>query len=493
MAIGDIGALIQQRDLMIENFGSAIVQVAGDVYAFVYSRGVLGNRVATVTITSAGAIAAVAIADWQYAALASAWWGGFLKIAPGVYASVYADAVNKGTLITFQINDDGTIPAVIFDTLTFEPGAAATILRGDNFLHVGGNIYALAYQIAVGANTMTRIATIDIDAAGNIGAALIATLDLLENTNHAMDLVHISGNIYAVADAGAGAVTSKVRTLTIDAAGNIGAAAISTLVLDNASIGSKPKLFQVSGTVWAVAYTAPVPGLQGRVKTFTIDAAGNIGAVIISFDFDANVIGTCGMAFGVGTTNFTIFYEAPDPTHPGRVAWWGVTLNITTAGVVTGITSQVKIRDAPGGENVVLWSGIRRAAGIFIESYQAEVTQDGWLGSVPVQEVVLPAVTTGQPTAAGIGYSNLNGALANDGGEACDCGFDYGTTPAMTTRVNMGSFNTGGVWSLTIAVARFNRYYYRAFATNLAGTAYGDVITFKPYDPVAGPLSRAGV
>lgn len=93
--------------------------------------------------------------------------------------------------------------------------------------------------------------------------------------------------------------------------------------------------------------------------------------------------------------------------------------------------------------------------------------------------VVVPTVTTNSATGIAVDYSTLNGTLVDDGGEACDCGFQWGETPALGKTTPTQSKNTGDVFSQGISPLMPGRtYYFRAFATNAEGTGYGDILSF---------------
>ena len=74
--------------------------------------------------------------------------------------------------------------------------------------------------------------------------------------------------------------------------------------------------------------------------------------------------------------------------------------------------------------------------------------------------------------------NTLKGQLDDDGGALCDCGFEWGTDPALLTHSTVTtSQNTGDTFNQTLNLWP-GTYYFRAFATNLAGTAYGAVKRF---------------
>ena len=74
----------------------------------------------------------------------------------------------------------------------------------------------------------------------------------------------------------------------------------------------------------------------------------------------------------------------------------------------------------------------------------------------------------------------LNGYLDSGGGAFCNCGFEWGPTPAMVNTTPTQSRTTGQFFSqLITGLTPATDYYFRAFATNAAGTTYGTRLSFK--------------
>ena len=95
------------------------------------------------------------------------------------------------------------------------------------------------------------------------------------------------------------------------------------------------------------------------------------------------------------------------------------------------------------------------------------------------QIVVLPAVTTNPATAISHLSAISNGFLDDDGGEACQCGFEWGLTDAYGMTTPTQSRVTGQTFSQAIhGLFPGFTYHFRAFATNSAGTGYGDDMSF---------------
>jgi len=110
----------------------------------------------------------------------------------------------------------------------------------------------------------------------------------------------------------------------------------------------------------------------------------------------------------------------------------------------------------------------------YASSIKASETDKPTLTITYTPPVEIPTVTTNPATALSAVAATLNGTLDNDGGEPCECGFEWGldigygiTTPTQSkTKDETFSEVIGGLEPGTT-------YHFRAFATNSAGTGYG--------------------
>lgn len=110
---------------------------------------------------------------------------------------------------------------------------------------------------------------------------------------------------------------------------------------------------------------------------------------------------------------------------------------------------------------------------------------------VEVDYIGDPTVTTNAATSVAAASATLNGTLDDDGGEACDCGFEWGPTISYGTTTSSQSKTTGQSFSQEISGLEPNTgYHYRAVATNSWETGYGDDRSFtskqRPDYPVTG-------
>jgi len=152
---------------------------------------------------------------------------------------------------------------------------------------------------------------------------------------------------------------------------------------------------------------------------------------------------------------------------------------------------------APGGTGTYglaydgsnLWSGnqssdrIYKHSGITSTVLSSFSTPGPYLTGLTCRDytAVLPTLTTQTVSNINQYTATANGNITNVGEIFCTVrGFQYGLTQTPTwSKSESGSFNTGA-YSLDLTGLSGNTtYYVRAFATNSAGTNYGNWISFK--------------
>lgn len=194
----------------------------------------------------------------------------------------------------------GDIGAVI-DTLEFD----AEVGQFPEIIHISGNIYAIAYG---GPFSDGFVCTLSIDTAGNVGAAVIDSLEFDTSACISPKICHISGDVYAIFYEGNECI--GIVTVEIDSEGNIGAAVIDSFTsTDTGSNVAWCDPIHVSGDVYAVSYNDN--SFQGRLMTVEIDTSGNIGASEIdTFTFDSR--GLCTSIVNISGTMYAIAYQGAD-------------------------------------------------------------------------------------------------------------------------------------------------------------------------------------
>ena len=117
-----------------------------------------------------------------------------IQVDGAIYAVAY-ESGGAGTLSTFEILADGTIAQANIDTLLYD----ATTGADPTMLHVDGNIFAIAYN---DDGDLGQLKTVDIAADGSIGSVL-STLQFEAARGREPSLVHVDGNVFAIAYHGA--------------------------------------------------------------------------------------------------------------------------------------------------------------------------------------------------------------------------------------------------------------------------------------------------
>ena len=193
-----------------------------------------------------------------------------IPISGDVYAIAYAEDGDDGRLITVTIANDGQITEAIIDSVEFDNAKGKT----PNIIHISGNVYAIAYA---GDLDDGFLITVTIATDGQITDTVIDTLEFDTSQGKTPNIIPISGDVYAIAYAG-NADAGSLKTVTIATDGQITDPVIDTLEFDSAK-GKTPNIIPVSGDVYAIAYAGN--GDDGFLKTLTIATDGQITDPVI--------------------------------------------------------------------------------------------------------------------------------------------------------------------------------------------------------------------
>ena len=199
-----------------------------------------------------------------------------------------------------------------------------------DIIHVSGDIYAVAYT---GPDFDGFIKTIEIAPNGIITKSIIDILEFDTNKAKKIRILHISGNIFAVNYQDYH--SSKVRTVEILPDGQITDTFIDSLDFDDQEARSEPVMVHVSGDIYAIAYTGYGSGVDedhgddGQLVTVEININGQItNSVIDNYEFESVWAQHPTIVHATGNI-FAIAYEGKD--DQGRV----ITVEIATNGQIT--------------------------------------------------------------------------------------------------------------------------------------------------------------
>ena len=262
MAEGDIGAVIDTLEFDPVNAQyPTIVRVSSDICAIAYTGDLAHGQLVTVSINAAGEIGAAVIDSKEFYANGT-YDIKIINVSGNIYAIAYKDEANDGQLVTVSIDAEGAIGEAVIDSFEFDAGAAYE----NSLLRINENVVAIVYRDATVGG---KIVTVLINMAGGIGAAVIDSLYFDAVRGIKPSIAHVSGDIYAIAYQGVDD-DGWIKTVSINAAGEIGAAIIDSLEFDAVQSGA-PSIAHVSGNIYAIAYQ-DIDG-DGQVKTIDIETA----------------------------------------------------------------------------------------------------------------------------------------------------------------------------------------------------------------------------
>jgi type II secretory pathway pseudopilin PulG len=193
-----------------------------------------------------------------------------------VFAIAYRGTNGDGFLKTVEIATDGQITNTVIDTLEFDTSNGYE----PSIIHVDGNVYAIAYS---GPGSDGYLKTIEIATDGQITNTVIDTLAFDTSDGYEPSIIHVDGNVFAIAYRGTNE-DGFLKTVEIATDGQITGTVIDSLEFDTA-YGYDPDIINVGGDIYAIAYA----GNKGCLTTVEVATDGQItGTVIDSSEFDNN-------------------------------------------------------------------------------------------------------------------------------------------------------------------------------------------------------------
>jgi len=278
-----------------------IIHISGEVFAIVFTREGNDGWIKTLSINAAGDIGGAPIDQFEYDIIKSI-PQTIINVAGAVYAIAYTGDLEKGWLTTVTINPDGSIDTPVIEKADFLP---ARMMEPD-IIHVTGNIYAIVYK---GADDDGFILTISIDAAGDIGASIIDTFEFDPAFCEKPKIIHVSGEIFAIVYKGPDS-DGWLKTISINSSGDIGAAALDSFEFEPGT-GVEPSIIHISGDVYGIAYTGP--DSDGFFITVTIASDGAITEPVIdSLEFETVEADECHAVHVTGDIYAIVFNHGHD-------------------------------------------------------------------------------------------------------------------------------------------------------------------------------------
>jgi len=366
MAEGDFTSVIDSHEFDVGNGRDcSLVHVYGDIYAVAY-RGISDHgMIRTFEIDSAGNIGAGNIDTMKFDDV-NGQYTHMIHVSGTVYAIAYTGTSNRPYCATVNIANDGSMGDTAIEKVEFDNAGSDSFF----ILHTTGNFYAIAYK---GWLDQGRIVTLEISAAGDIAAAI--TDSLFFDTGFARNpvIVHVFGEIYAIAYEGPDS-DGFVKTVNIDASGDVGAATIDAWEFDT-DMCLVPSFLHVAGNTYAIAYETS--GDDGKVITFAIDNTGNITAAVIDFLVFDSV--SCYSPFMIHISRDCYAVAYMGDLSDG----WSCTFDIEADGTISGAIIDSLEFDTGycSFPNLVHVSG-----SVYAVAYQG-VDDDGWLKTIDIETI----------------------------------------------------------------------------------------------------------
>ena len=339
-----------------------IFGISDEVFAIAYSGPGTDGHLKTMRIGSDGSITDPQIDNLEFDP-SYAHISRVVSVSDDIFAIAYRGPGSDGWLKTVQISSDGQITDTVIDSLEFDINYA----YAPDIINVSGNYFAVAYR---GPGNDGWLKTVEISADGQITDTVVDSLEFDPSYGLDPDIFHIADDVFALAYSGPGA-DGWLKTIRIANDGTIADPQVDTLEFDT-SYGLRPKVVQVEGNVYALAYRGP--GADGWLKTVQIDSAGQIsGAVIDSLEFDTSN-GLEPYLIDISSDFFAVAY-----TGEGSDGWLK-TIEITGDGQI----ADEIVKDLEFDTAYAYWPTMTHITGsVYAIAYRGP-GNDGWLKTVGI-------------------------------------------------------------------------------------------------------------
>ena len=228
-------------------------------------------------------------------------------------------------------------------------------------------------------------------------------------------------------------------------------------------------------------YSQPITGLTPSTtyyfKAFASNNAGTVYGEVMQFSTITPTIPTV-------QTNAATSISTSSATLNGNVTATGSD-PVTVRGFVYGtsesnLSSNVESGSGTGSYTKTI-TGLSHSTTYYYKAYATNAvgTSYGEVKQFTTVAINAPTVQTNAATGVTATGATLSGNVTGDGGATVTArGFVYGTSEnSLTNNVQSGS-GTGSYTKALTGLSHSTTYYYKAYATNAAGTSYGEIRQF---------------
>jgi hypothetical protein len=242
-----------------------IINVIGDTYAIAIRGDGDDGWLKTLEINQNGNIISPIIESFEFD-VNKCIEPKIIKISSDKYGIIYEGDGDTGILKTIEINTDGVITDNVIDTLIYDTEKG----NSPDIIHINNNKYGIVYQ---GDHDYGMLKTIEIISNGEISDTIIDTLEFDTNKGLEPEIIHVTGDIYAIAYKGDGD-DGWVKTIEIKNNGLITDTIIDSFEYD-VDKAKEPEIIKISNNLFAISYKGD--GDDGWLKTIVISSNGIIG------------------------------------------------------------------------------------------------------------------------------------------------------------------------------------------------------------------------
>ena len=236
---------------------------------------------------------------------------------------------------------------------------------------------------------------------------------------------------------------------------------------------------------YAAVMTGLVPNTLYYVRAYAQNKIGTAYGVERTFLTDA--LPTLTVTTAVTNVIATTATSGGDITDDGRspITVRGVTWNTTGEPTLEKSSKTIDKTTTGIGKFEAFLTGLSGETTYYVRAYATNAvgTTYGSQISFVTKPVMLPTLQTNSPTAIESTKVITGGNVIDDGGmPVTQRGICWSTSPnpttALTTRLNHANAGTGEFSIPVTGLTPGTKYYLRAFATNIKGTAYGEELSF---------------
>jgi hypothetical protein len=283
----------------------------------------------------------------------------------------------------------------------------------------------------------------------------------------------------------------NIPVLSIDEKGRITSASMSSITPNSfPNKTNAEKLAMSNTTATGTIIWCSNCGVSGQMQVYNgVEWTDMIGGTALSNNIIFGTIATTTIGSTTASITNSISSDGGN-TISARGVVWNTSINPTIA-----LSTKVSSGTGTGTFNVSI-SSLSASTVYYIRSYATNSN-----GTVYGNEIsftttgIVPSLTTSTASNISVNAFTIGGSITNDGGNLVTYrGICWSTSANPTTSENKIISGTGtGTYSVSIAGLNVATVYYvRAFATNSAGTAYGNQQTITTASLTAGTSYLGG-